>query len=105
MQEGDASVSAAALARKGLSVRRKPPGKAEHEWGWERIARYCVPASVTAIGGPRARHAVLPRGTSNSDDIFRNRIPAPHQLTRKKNNVYDSTSVAFCDCTYHNFTV
>jgi hypothetical protein len=44
---------------------------------------YCVPASVTAIGligGPRARHAVLLRGTPNSDDFFPYRIPTPHAL-------------------------
>ena len=46
-----------------------------------------VPVSVTAIGGPRARHAVLPRGTPNSDDFFPYRIPALHEL--EKNNVYD----------------
>lgn len=29
------------------------PLKAEHEWGWERIIRYCVPGSVTAGAGPQ----------------------------------------------------
>ncbi|KAI0260403.1 hypothetical protein BGY98DRAFT_940777 [Russula aff. rugulosa BPL654] len=30
---------------------RKMPREAEHEWrSWERIAMYCLPVSVTAIG-------------------------------------------------------
>jgi hypothetical protein len=58
---------------------KKCPRKAEHEWSWERIAGNCVSDSVTAIGGPRVRHAVLPRGTSNSDGFFPYRIPAPHE--------------------------
>ena len=72
--------SAMASDGKGSKI---APRKAEHEYGWERIARYCVPASVTAIGGPRARHAVLPRGTPNSDDIFSYRFPAPPELEKK----------------------
>jgi hypothetical protein len=33
---------------------------------------------------PRARHAVLPRGTPNSDDFFPYRIPTPHELEKKQ---------------------
>jgi hypothetical protein len=65
---------------------KKCPRKAEREWSWERIAGNCVSDSVTAIGGPRVRHAVLPRGTPNSDGLF---PYVPHSRTARagKNNV------------------
>jgi hypothetical protein len=66
----------------------KCPHKGEHEWGW-------VSASVPAIGGPRGRHAVPPRGTLNSEDFLPYRIPTPHELENKQR--YDLLASRICN--------
>jgi hypothetical protein len=53
--------------------------------------------TVTAIGGPRARHAVLLRGTLNSDDLFF----VPHSRTARAEKKQLHDLLAFCNRNYH----
>ena len=77
--------------------------KADHEYGWERIARYSTASQAQLRPSVVRECAVLPRGIPNSGDVFGT---ASRTVRAGKNNVtiywYSVIATAITPCTVDN---